>query len=327
MKLIRRNIRRRNHPSEDVVKEFEKAILTDESVTVASLLSECLFLPIIYLDKLSKKLKFSIIKVARRIFVLEATPQSENNFTVLMGDDFEKYYPYAFLNKKRKNIYLFDAWPEDQERILDFIKGNKIDRVFVSSSQACDDLNRKLGSKRVYWVSEGVDVTKYKRIPYEEKKIDVLQLGRKYDEYHQLILPYFQTGEHTYVYEKKKGQITFKDTEDFIDGLSNAKISVCVPSSITHPERSGNMQTMTNRYLQSIASKCLIVGFAPQEMIGLFGYNPVVEIDMSNPIGQIDNILKNYSDYIPLIERNFDTVSRFHTWKDKWNQIKTILNN
>jgi hypothetical protein len=82
---------------------------------------------------------------------------------------------------------------------------------------------------------------------------------------------------------------------------------------------------MTNRYLQSMASKCLIVGHAPKEMIELFGYNPVVEIDWKAPMEQLDTIFDHYADYIPLMEKNYKMVSNHHTWEKRWEQIKNSI--
>ena len=62
-------------------------------------------------------------------------------------------------------------------------------------------------------------------------------------------------------------------------------------------------------------------------MVQLFGYNPVIEIDWDDPIGQIEKILNNYSDYFSLIEKNYQTVIRDHKWEDRWKSIKQILKN
>jgi glycosyltransferase involved in cell wall biosynthesis len=242
-----------------------------------------------------------------------------------MGKDFPKFYPYAFLNRKKRYVYLFDAWTNDQPEFVDFIRRCKIDRVFVSASQAADELNEKLGRPIATWIPEGIYITDYKYAPYSQKNIDVIQIGRKYDKYHNRISTFLSSRNKIYLYEKTKGTVIFPHREDFINGLAKSKISICVPSNITHPERSGTVETMTNRYLQSMASKCLIVGHAPKEMIDLFGYNPVVEINHDTPEEQLDTILNNYTDYIPLIEKNYETVSNHHTWEKRWEQIKTVL--
>ena len=82
---------------------------------------------------------------------------------------------------------------------------------------------------------------------------------------------------------------------------------------------------MTVRYLQSMVSKCVVLGHAPSEMVELFGYNPVVEIDTLNPAAQVLDILSHYEDYLPLVERNFDVVTRGHTWRNRWQQMAAVL--
>jgi hypothetical protein len=74
-----------------------------------------------------------------------------------------------------------------------------------------------------------------------------------------------------------------------------------------------------------MASKCLIVGHAPAEMIKLFGYNPVIEIDWDQAEEQIEDILQHFHLHIPLIERNYKAVLANHTWVHRFHQIKKIL--
>jgi hypothetical protein len=186
-------------------------------------------------------------------------------------------------------------------------------------------LRARFRNTSVHWIPEGIDPDQYKHVPYDQKYIDLLALGRRYDLYHEKIIDYFRGKETQYLYEKIKGEIIFPTRNEFIEGLAHTKISVCVPSNITHPERSGNIETMTIRYLQSMVSKCLVLGHAPAEMVELFGYNPVIEIDMQEPVNQIGSILNNFEEYIPLIEKNYQTVIQHHTWLHRWNQIKNIF--
>jgi len=260
---------------------------------------------------------------------LKADPYKNNKhlFVIMMGLDEYKYRPFGILNKNYKSIYLFDAWPKDYLKIQDFCARYKINYLYVTASQSASRLQNKLDKTKVRWIPEGVDVSQYKYESYTSKTIDVLALGRKYDVYHQLIDVGLAEKGYIYRYEKQKGELVFPTREEFIQGLANSKISICVPSNITHPERSGDVETMTIRYLQSMASKCLIVGHAPAEMIELFGYNPVIEIDMTNAVSQLDNILNNYDHYIPLIEKNYQAVLENHTWLHRWNQIVNIWSN
>ena len=69
------------------------------------------------------------------------------------------------------------------------------------------------------------------------------------------------------------------ELKDLVAGLANSRVSICFPQSITNPERCGKVETVTLRYFESMASKCLIVGKCPLELRDLFGYNPVIEVD------------------------------------------------
>ena len=79
----------------------------------------------------------------------------------------------------------------------------------------------------------------------------------------------------SYIYESIKGEVLFLDTHAFNKELCNTKISICFASSITHPSRSTNVNTMPTLYVESMVTKCLIVGQIPNEMIELFNFLPI----------------------------------------------------
>ncbi|MDR2148968.1 MAG: glycosyltransferase [Tannerella sp.] len=325
MYLIKKRIYQITHCSQDITDEFEKSILSDNAVKEVKPNSQLWFLPLYYFDKITRKLGVHFTEILAKLFVLDSSDKQDAYFVVMMGEDFNKLYPYAFLNRKRRYVYFFDAWEKIQPELINFIRRCKVNQVFVSASQAVNDLNEKLRQPLAHWIPEGIDVSEYRQVPYDQKNIDVIQIGRKYDWYHERILPFFDETNKVYLYEKTKGEIIFPNREDFINGLARSKISICFPSNITHPERTGTIETMTNRYLQSMASKCLIVGHTPLEMFELFDYNPVVEINREMPVKQLKTILDHYSDYIPLIEKNYDAVLKHHTWKNRWERIKSLL--
>jgi hypothetical protein len=82
---------------------------------------------------------------------------------------------------------------------------------------------------------------------------------------------------------------------------------------------------LTLRYLQSIASKALIVGHAPPLLVELFGYNPVIEADFADPCEQIRGILRDYDAYRELLDRNYEVLTTRHTFQHRWAEIKAIL--
>lgn len=313
------------HVSLDTIDEFEKTILTDKLVEPIKPFNRLKvdLLYVIYL--VFAKLGISLIRKSKSKIAVHPLNDKLHLFAVIFCLDIRKICAYALSNFNYKSIYLFDGWPSKHGKILDFFKYLKIDYLFISSFQSAEIFGSKFGFDKVHWIPEGINPEEYKQYAFEEKTIDVLALGRKYDLYHNTIVDHLRESKKIYLYEKVKGQVIFPSREEFIEGIARSKISICVPCNITHPERSGILEHMTNRYLQSMVSKCLVVGHAPKEMVELFGYNPVVEIDMNNPIQQLDSILTNYLYYIPLIERNYENVLKNHTWRKRWNQIKEIL--
>ena len=308
-------------PSETVIKEFEKAIAGTHSVKV--LKSDSYYISRFFYKLWKSELTFRFFHLFFLILKAIIYRKSKNYFVVLMGPRFPKCFPF-FFGRGEKAIYLFDAWPSYYKIIIRFINDFKTDFVFVSSKQSAENLNQLLGRKKVFWIPEGINPEGYNVLPYENRDIDVLAFGRKYEDFHQKIADSLKQENINYLFASGNEKI-FQDNESFVDGLSRTKISVCFPTSLTHPQRAENIETMTNRYLQSMASKCIILGKAPGEMIELFGYNPVIEADLDNPAEQIKEILNNFSQFDGLIEMNYKNVVEKHAWLNRWENISSII--
>jgi len=83
---------------------------------------------------------------------------------------------------------------------------------------------------------------------------------------------------------------------------------------MTHPERSGNTETVTHRFFESIASRCLIVGHCPDELIELFGYNPVVELNPETCASEIQQIIDDIDQFQDLVDKNYSVLIEKGTW-------------
>jgi len=272
-------------------------------------------------DVVRVKSKFTFLRKALRamgtLVPFPALPKMGNgtsNLSVTIGPDFAPIMKYS-LRAKHNYMYMFDCWPQNTDWVIDFTRIFRIDAVFFSAKQAADRFNErnKRSSCKGLWVPEGIHADSYRYYAPEQKEIDVLEFGRRYDDYHNEIVEPLRQAGVTHLYSKGK-ELLFKTDDDFIGGLAKSKISLCFPSSLTHPERAGDVSTMTLRYLQSMVSKCLIVGKLPYDMQYLFDYNPVVEIDEQNPAGQLLEILHNFDQYQELIERNYQRVLSHHRW-------------
>jgi Glycosyl transferases group 1 len=276
------------------------------------------------------KLSHLVFRFLEKLSFLKTIPRlktSKNiNFAVVMGPDFGQF----LLSRLRGDeivLYMMDAWPNYHTRIAKGIQLLGIKTIFFSSSQVAEIFKAKGILKHAIWLPEAVRIEKYTAKPMQERNIDVLNFGRKWDLHHNLIYQALQDNNISYLYEKIKGVLIIPDRDAFIAALSDAKITICVSSNITHPERSGEICTITMRYFQCMAAKTILLGRAPQELIDLFGYNPVIEIDMENPFLQIQSILNNPDAYTTLVEKNYETVKSKHTWENRWLQIMSHIDN
>ena len=98
-----------------------------------------------------------------------------------------------FLNKSKFRIlYLFDAWPEKYDQIERIVKHLKLNVLFVSSSQAAIQLQKRFSETQVCFCPEACKVEEYEFKPLADRTIDVLQLGRRYDVLHTAVNSSYQ---------------------------------------------------------------------------------------------------------------------------------------
>jgi hypothetical protein len=248
------------------------------------------------------------------------------NFASMISGDFKLFLPYAF-SSHLNFIYMYDVWPRFQHWIFPMLDFFNIHFVFFSSKQVFQDHVQKYPERKCksMWLPEGIKTDDYRFEPYAEKNIDVLEFGRIYQQYHERIQQMLLNRKKNHVYRRAGEALLFPDKLSFVNGLARAKVVICVPSNITHPERAEYISTMTLRYLQAMASKVLIVGMMPLDMQELFSYLPIVEIDMDNAAAQLSDVLDNYDQYIPLIERNYEEVRANHQWRNRWEIMKNKM--
>lgn len=221
--------------------------------------------------------------------------------------------------------WVFDSWPNLRERIGAILKRNGVKVALFTARQSADYFRERLGIDAI-WMPEACNPDLYRpEKPLSARSIDVLELGRKYDRYHDQITPRLEQLNKRHLYEKLKGQLIFPSAEALSDGFAEARISVCFPSSITHPERSGNCETVTLRYFESMASKCLIVGHCPAELIDIMGYNPMVEADPDDAAAQIEAILSDIERYQEMVDRNYQAVLERGVWDVRVRELLAEL--
>ena len=68
-----------------------------------------------------------------------------------------------------------------------------------------------------------------------------------------------------------------------------------------------------------------MIGHAPQELVELVGYNPLIEIDREKPNEQLLDVLSHIDDYQDLADRNRDSAIKYGDWKYSMQKVKNFL--
>ncbi len=220
----------------------------------------------------------------------------------------------------------WDTWKQYHPLLISGLLRNKVKYAFFTQKEVAELIQEKIPEIRTFWMPEGIQINQYKEgVKLKERTVNILQFGRKLEAYHEVILNTISPF-HNYLYSKHELHLLFKDFDEFTIGLSNTAISICFPRSLTHPELTGGIETLTQRYWESILSKCLIVGKAPQELIELMGYNPVIEVDWNDPKSQLKEILLKIDCYQEFVNLNFKKAIEICSWEKRISDIIITLN-
>ena len=212
---------------------------------------------------------------------------------------------------------LWDVWPRYWPRLISSLKRHRVRTFLCTSSQVCEHVRKELPRIRTVHVPEGIDPAGY--LPgkdLRERPADILELGRQMPFFHRAaVRACREHPEWVHLFPAAEGPLLFPDFRSLCEGLASAKITVSYPRFDTHPAMAGEVETLTQRYWECMLSRTLPAGRAPQELVNLLGYNPVVEISERNAHEQITNLLTNISSYQDLVDKNYRAACEHAPWE------------
>jgi hypothetical protein len=236
----------------------------------------------------------------------------------------KKTFPFSYWTEIIP--YTFDCWPKYYDWWASFYRRERVRIAFITARQSAQYFSNLFPNMTSVWLPEAIDPTEYNASkPWAQRDIDVLEMGRRLDHYHDKIADRLAQSNRIHLYDHGTEKGIFPGRPDLVDGLSRTRILISFPRSQTHPEVAGTVETVTYRYFQAMASKCLIVGHAPQELIDLYGYNPVIEVHPEQEYQQLDWVLHNLDSLKGLAERNYARLLEVGTWKCRVEQVLDVL--
>jgi len=240
----------------------------------------------------------------------------------------DSFFPYYF--NYEIVPFLWDVWPIYWDQMYEQLRLFECKTVFVTVKKMSEKLRNDLGINAFY-IPEGIDTTVYNRgVPLKDRKFDVLEIGRQYKKYHDVLqgLSLSKTITLNSSSIDVNGnlidsKLQFETAEEMYAALPQYRVMVNFPQSLTNPAKAGDLETLTQRYWEAMLSGCLIIGMCPQELIDLIGYNPVIEVSWDNAQQQLLDILENIADYQSLVDKNYNTAQALASWEAR---MPTILN-
>ena len=224
--------------------------------------------------------------------------------------------------------FFWDCWPEHYDMVAKWINRHRIRRAIFTSRQEMEAIKERVPGLQVLWCHEGVDASSYNEGALLcEREIDILEFGRA----NQRIIRE-ESGKLqqscNYVCTVKDGQNIYSEQELPL-AMAKAKVTLCFPRSMTHPEAAGGVETLTQRYWEAMLSRIVIIGHAPQELIDVCGYNPVIEMPLGDksvsPSTFILDILHNITDYQSLVDRNRQTALEHAPWEKRMRFVQESI--
>lgn len=203
--------------------------------------------------------------------------------------------------------------------------------AFVTSKQNKELIEKEIGIE-CHYIPEGIDIADYsKGETLAKREIDLYELGRQHPLYHKTVDSLIKKGTITRYYGNEydeKGKLlklAFPTSDELLQNINKIKVVICFPQCDTHPHKAGKIETLTQRYWECMLSGNLIVGRAPQELIDLIGYDPVINIDWNAPEEQLASILSNIGKYQELVDNNYNIALKYASWDNRIEQIIGIL--
>ena len=230
-------------------------------------------------------------------------------------DTFPDYIKYEIIP------LVWDCWPKYFEYTYNWFLKNRVQTAIFTSSQNVEMMKKILPHLNILYVPEGVNTQLYdKGKNLKDRKIDLLEFGRKNDKVFNVRLP--QEFNHLY---NKNGNRLFSTNNEFFQALTDTKIAINFPRCDTQPEIAGNIETLTQRYWECMLSRIVMIGRAPKELVDFIGYNPVIDIDKQHTEEQILHILNHIEDYQPLVDKNYETAQKKADWSHRMKEVMSWL--
>lgn len=204
---------------------------------------------------------------------------------------------------------IWDCWPKYFEKTCQWFERHDVKTAIFTSSQTADRMRERFPQMNILTITEGINTSNFKKgKDLESRKHNIMRLGGA--SRNKIIR------QHPELFNKYCDIPTngFIPQEEFDQLMQDSKVVYIFPQCDTNPNLAGNIETLTQRYWECMLSRIIMIGKAPNELVSLIGYDPVINIDKRHPITQLENIISNLGTYQQLVDKNRNAALRFASW-------------
>jgi hypothetical protein len=265
-------------------------------------------------------------KVLSRLRAVRGTKRTATKpfIVTMIGPEEHRLFPWSLVD--RCVIVAYDVWPSSYPWWSAFFRRHHLRVAFMSSSQSARWFLQNGDLRAAFWLPEAIDADEFEsRRPLAARSIDVLELGRKNEEFHSHVLAPLMAHGLKHLYQVERDRVIFPTRDGLVGGLADTKVLICYPACDTHPARAGNVETLTQRYLEGLASGCVLAGRGPRELVEVLGFDPVIRLESSQPVDGLLNVLANIGDYQALVDRGVRAVRERANWDLRVESLQSTL--
>lgn len=278
-----------------------------------------------FYNKLFRKLNINKRIIDKRIIQKLKNKKQKVFYAAMVFDDLLDVKETLKEISDKLIIYIFDCWQPQWKNYDLVLEEINPWAVCFAYKKTVEYFSGKF--RRCWFIPQSMDVQYFHE--YNEKKERIfMQMGRKTEALHEMILEYMEANNienslQNYVYEKEKGKIIFKDTKKLAKEISKTLFFVCAPQCLSNPQNTGDISEVTARFYEAMACKSLIIGFKPEDSFDeLFPYKEaMIEVNSENFSEIISELIKDKEKYRRIVEQNYNYVMEHHRWKNRLEEL------
>lgn len=216
---------------------------------------------------------------------------------------------------------IWDCWPRYVDNMVRWFYKHRVRTAFFTSSQTAERMRNLCPQVNIFHLPEAIEIEIYHAgKPLIERSIDYLEFGRC-----SRILDSSMFDERIKILSSSNEKSGLATRGQLVDALANSKITLALTRLDNQPELAEGIDTLTQRYWECMLSRVVIIGRAPQELIDIVGYDPIVHLNLNHANEQILDIISHIEDYQPFVDKNRATAERLGSWDVRIAWLMEVL--